>query len=61
MGKSMGSLPAAVAPLRLSLSSFASAGTLVTRATRIVRYAARRLSRVGKTRIVIDQDPVWLL
>jgi primosomal protein N' (replication factor Y) len=28
---------------------------------RIVRYAARRLPRVGKTRIVIDRDPVSLL
>jgi hypothetical protein len=44
-----------------SLSSFASAGTLVTRASRIVRYAARRLPRAGKTRIVIDRDPVSLL
>jgi primosomal protein N' (replication factor Y) len=28
---------------------------------RIVRYAARRLPRTGKTRIVIDRDPVSLL
>ena len=28
---------------------------------RIVRYAARRLPRAGKTRIVIDRDPVSLL
>ena len=28
---------------------------------RIVRYAARRLPRAGKTRIVIDRDPVTLL
>jgi primosomal protein N' (replication factor Y) len=28
---------------------------------RIVRYAARRLPRMGKTRVVIDRDPVSLL
>jgi hypothetical protein len=28
---------------------------------RIVRYAARRLPRTGKTRVVIDRDPVSLL
>jgi primosomal protein N' (replication factor Y) len=28
---------------------------------RIVRYAARRLPRVGKTRVVIDRDPMSLL
>jgi primosomal protein N' (replication factor Y) len=28
---------------------------------RIVRYAARRLPRVGGTRVVIDRDPVSLL
>jgi primosomal protein N' (replication factor Y) (superfamily II helicase) len=28
---------------------------------RVVRYAARRLQRTGKTRIVIDRDPVTLL
>ena len=28
---------------------------------RVVRYAARRLKREGKTRVVIDRDPVSLL
>ena len=28
---------------------------------RVVRYAARRLPRAGKTRVVIDRDPVSLL
>ena len=28
---------------------------------RVVRYAARRLERGGKTRVVIDRDPVSLL
>ena len=28
---------------------------------RIVRYAARRLAGPGKTRVVIDRDPVSLL
>ena len=27
----------------------------------IVRYAARRLPRMGQTRVVIDRDPVSLL